>query len=411
MKVVHLIGGDEKGGAARGALWLHEALLNNGVKSSVILQYGEVNDPNIQVVDNSFIKLKLQKFRRIRDQIPFRIYPKRKHYIFSPGIFGLDFTKHYLIQNADIVHLHWIANTFFDIRTLSRFDKPIVWTLRDMWPFTGGCHNSMDCNNYKFGCGKCPQLGSNNQNDLSRWLVKRKQKSYQNSFIPVAISKWMRASAESSLLMRNYDIRLIYNGLNTSVFKTADNKIVRDNLNLPADKKIILIEGQATKYIWKGYNELKNCLERLKSEDYLFLFFGEIDNLFIKQIDTDCISLGKITNDKKLAEIYSASDVYLTPALQEPFGKTIIEAMACGTPVVCFDANGPKDIVDHKKTGYKAIPYDPVDLSEGVKWLISDEMRRKELGNNARLKVEEEFDINNISKKYIQLYKSLLDKT
>ncbi len=407
---MHLIGGDEKGGAARGSLWLHEALLNNGVKSSVILQYGEVNDPNIHVVDNSFIKLKLQKFRKIRDQIPFRIYPKRKRYIFSPGIFGLDFTKHYLILNADIVHLHWITNAFFDIKTLSRFNKPIVWTLRDMWSFTGGCHNSMDCNNYKSGCGKCPHLGSNNLNDLSRWLVKRKQKSYQNSFTPVAISKWMRASARSSLLMRNYDIRLIYNGLNTSVFKPADNKIVRENLNLPAEKKIVLIDAQATMHIWKGYNELKICLERLRSKGYLFLFFGETDDLFIKQLKTDCISLGKITNDKKLSEIYSASDVYLTPALQEPFGKTIIEAMACGTPVVCFDANGPKDIVDHKKTGYKAIPYDPVDLSEGVKWVVSDKQRTNQLGNESILKINNHFDINIIAKQYINLYNFLLKK-
>jgi glycosyltransferase involved in cell wall biosynthesis len=408
MKVVHLIGGDEKGGAARGALWLHQALLNKGVASSAILQFGGVDDTNIQIVDESYYKLKLQKLRRICDQIPFRIYPKHKRYIFSPGIFGLDFTNHKLVKNADIVHLHWIANVFVDLRTLNRFNKPIIWTFRDMWPFTGGCHNSLECFNYKTGCGNCPHLGSNRLNDLSRWLVKRKEKNYQNNFIPVAVSNWMKDAVESSYLFRKRTARLIFNGLNTNIFRPFDRIDARKKLNLPIDKKIVLIEGQATKHIWKGTKELNICLERLKVEGYLFLFFGEADNDFIRQIEADSISLGRITDDSKLAKIYSSSDVYLTAALQEPFGKTIIESMACGTPVVCFNANGPKDIVDHKINGYKAVPFDPFDLSEGVKWLISNKEKNNQFGIESIKKVKNHFDINIIAEQYINLYSSSL---
>jgi len=182
-------------------------------------------------------------------------------------------------------------------------------------------------------------------------------------------------------------------------------------LNLPIKKKIILIDGQCTKHIWKGRNELQICLENLKNEEMLLLFFGDTNESFINKLGIDSKNFGRITNDEMLCDVYNSADVFLTSTIQEAFGKTIIEAMACATPVVCFNATGPADIIEHQKNGYAAMAFESLDLAVGVKWLISDEMRRKELGNNARLKVEEEFDINNISKKYIQLYESLLDKT
>jgi len=411
LKVVHLVAGDELGGAVRAALSLHYELKKAEIDSKILLQFGKSNSSDIEVVDKTKTNDAMRRLRYIKDQIPFRFHPNRKKYIFSPGIFGMNLSDHNLIKDADVVHLNWITNGYVDLRTFRLFKKPIVWTLHDMWPFTGGCHYSLSCSNFKTGCGNCHHLGSKKLNDLSRWLVKRKKNFYQVPFTPVAVSNWLKKCAEESYLLSDKRTELIHNGVDISLFKPQEIEFVRNKLNLPIKKKIILIDGQCTKHIWKGRNELQICLENLKNEEMLLLFFGDTNESFINKLGIDSKNFGRITNDEMLCDVYNSADVFLTSTIQEAFGKTIIEAMACATPVVCFNATGPADIIEHQKNGYAAMAFESLDLAVGVKWLISDEMRRKELGNNARLKVEEEFDINNISKKYIQLYESLLDKT
>ena len=411
LKVVHLVAGHELGGAVRAALSLHHELKKAEIDSKILLQFGNSNSMDIEVIDKIKLNDVIRRLRYIKDQTPFRLHRNRKKYIFSPGIFGMNLSDHNLIKNADVVHLNWITNGYVDLRTFRLFKKPIVWTLHDMWPFTGGCHYSLSCSNFKTGCGNCPHLGSKKLNDLSRWLVKRKKNFYQVPITPVAVSSWLKKSAEESFLLSDNKIELIHNGVNTALFKPKEIELVRNKLNLSHQKKIILVDGQCTKHIWKGRNELQICLENLKNEGLLLLFFGDTDESFINKIGIDSRNLSRIANDKMLCDVYNSADIFLTSTIQEAFGKTIIEAMACATPVVCFDATGPADIIEHQTNGYAATAFEPIDLANGVKWVLSDEMRKKQLGINARLKVEKDFDMKNVSEKYIQLYESLFDKT
>ena len=411
LKVVHLVAGDELGGAVRAALSLNYELKKAELDSKILLQFGNSNSSDVEVVDKTKTNDVMRRLRYIKDQAPFRLHRNRKKYIFSPGIFGMNLSDHNLVRNADVVHLHWITNGYVDLRTLKLFEKPIVWTLHDMWSFTGGCHTSLNCSNFKTGCGNCPHLGSTKLNDFSRWLVKRKKIFFQVPFTPVAVSHWVKKCAEESYLLSDKRTELIHNGVDISLFKPQEIEFVRNKLNLPIKKKIILIDGQCTKHIWKGRKELQICLENLKNEELFLLFFGNNDESFINKIGIDSKNFGRIYDDDLLCNVYNSADLFLFPSIQDNCPLVLLEAISCGTPVVCFDATGPGEIIDHKENGYAATAFEPIDLAKGVKWVLSDEMRKKQLGINARLKVEKDFDMKNVSEKYIQLYESLLDKT
>jgi glycosyltransferase involved in cell wall biosynthesis len=408
LKVVHLVAGDLSGGAARAALSYHRALKSEGIESNIIVQFGNSVSTDIHIIDQNKFDDPKRRIRFILDQLPYRIYNNEKKYIFSPGIFGMDLTDHKLIKNSDIVHLHWITNAFIDLKSLRGLNKPLVWTLHDMWAFTGGCHYSLDCRNYRKECGNCFQLKSNKPNDLSNTLLRRKKKIYDTSFTPVSVSEWLKKSAEESYLLSDKKVEVIPNGVELQKFQPKESKTIRRKLNVPVNRKIILVDGQCTKHIWKGRRELESCLKELKEEEFFFLFFGSVDEKFTLQTGITFKNFGKIEDDNLLCDIYNSADIFLTSTVQEAFGMTIIEAMACGLPVVCFNTTGPAEIVDHLKTGYKADAFKPADLAEGVKSVISDEAKRKKLGANARENVETYFDIKITALKYVDLYKSLV---
>jgi hypothetical protein len=178
MKVLHIVAGDLNGCAARGAYWLHLGLKELEVDSKIF------TNSKITLGDDSVVttsKTKKDKlFNMIRSQLDniFTIfYPKRKKIIFSTGFFGIDFTKTREYKEADIIHLHWI-NGLVNVKHLNKVNKPIVWTMRDMWPLTGGCHvaEALECENYKTGCGNCKQLISKSSYDLSKYILNRKKK-------------------------------------------------------------------------------------------------------------------------------------------------------------------------------------------------------------------------------------------
>ena len=130
------------------------------------------------------------------NNLPMLFYKNRKKIIFSTGFVGFNFTKTKEYKEADIIHLHWINGGFVSVKDLSKIDKPIVWTMRDMWPFTGGCHYSLECDKYKIGCGNCPQLNSNKSFDLTKYVLNRKKKYLLKSMKIVGISHWLSDEAK-----------------------------------------------------------------------------------------------------------------------------------------------------------------------------------------------------------------------
>ena len=331
--------------------------------------------------------------------------------IFSSGLFGYDFTKHPSYKWADIINLHWINGGCVKIKCISKVKKAIVWTMRDMWPITGGCHISMNCNKYKYGCGYCEQLGSKIKYDLSWYIIRKKKKYIPKHLVLVGISNWISDCAKKSYLFKNYRVVTLYNNVDCQEFSPINKNLSKKILGISQDKKIILAGGTGLNTIYKGFNKYLEAVEKFHDKSkYFLLFFGRLDESLVGKLGLDYKNLGYLNDIISLRLAYSAANVFVAPSIIETFGKTLAESMACGTPVVCFNATGPKDIVTHKVDGYLAKPYDATDLANGIEWVLEDNTRLKELSKSARTKVINEFDVIKIAEKYKDLYEDILKR-
>jgi glycosyltransferase involved in cell wall biosynthesis len=409
IRVLHLIGGDLGGGAARGAYSLHRGLLANGIHSRVISNSStNLSDETVFSIAKN-VREKLARAVRSRvDVAPTLFYPSREKIIFSTGFAGYDFTKTEAYAEATIIHLHWVNGGFVSMRDLRNINKPIVWTLRDMWPMTGGCHYSMGCENYVANCGKCPQLNSTSKFDLS-WIVNAsKQKYIPKSIKVVGISHWLSERARESSIFKAHDVRTIFNNIDTQKFSPVEKAIARSILEIRTDKKIILVGAQSHNDFYKGFGKYLEAIRHLDKGNYHLCFFGNINQHLLAGLGFSFSVFGFLHDTISLRLAYSAADVFVAPSLMEAFGKTLAEAMACGTPVVCFDATGPRDIVDHMVNGYRAIPFDPEDIARGIEW-VCHHKNSAELARSARGKAITSFDNSIIANQYIELYQDILD--
>lgn len=411
IKILHIVAGGLGGGAARGAYWLHLGLREIGVNSKILtnskVTLGDENVTTILKDKKSKIK---NMIRGQLDNLPTLFYKNRKKIIFSTGFVGFNFTKTKEHKEADIIHLHWINGGFINMKDLSKIDKPIVWTMRDMWPFTGGCHYSLECDKYKKGCGNCPQLNSNKSFDLSRWVLNRKKKYLPKSMKIVGISHWLSDEAKKSELFKDFDVRTISNNINSNDFFPIDKNIAKEILGIKTNKKIILAGSTSLKDFYKGFDKYLGAINCLDKDKYFLCFFGNLDKSVAEKLGFEYRSFGFLYDSLSLRLLYSASNVFVAPSIMDAFGKTIAESMSCGTPVVCFNATGPKDIVTHKVDGYLAKPYDATDLANGIEWVLEDSIRWKQLSRNAREKVVKEFDIIKVAEKYKDLYENILKR-
>lgn len=408
MKVLHIVAGELSGGAARGAYWLHQGIMDLGVKSTILINGKNIlNYEGVSTTTKTNNSKALSLFRIQLDQLLTLPYINKKRQAFSSGLFGVDFTKTMEYQEADIIHLHWINLSFVSIKNLARIDKPVIWTLRDMWPMTGGCHYAIDCDRYIVGCGKCKLLGSNSYFDLSKFIWNRKKKYIQSNMKIVGISQWLSNEAKKSKLFKEFDLSTISNSINSNEFIPIKKEVAREILGIKTTKKIILTGSTNAKDFYKGFEKYMLAINNLDKGKYFLCFFGTLDNSIADNLSFEYKNFGYIFDNTSLRLIYSSADVFVAPSLMEAFGKTIVESMSCKTPVVCFDSTGPKDIITHKVDGYKAKPFETDDLANGIEWVLNIPDYDK-LCHNAREKVLREFDSKIVAKKYIKLYEKAL---
>lgn len=413
MNILHLTGGTLDSGAGKGALGLHLALLKQGVDSHLLCN--GVLDQAYQQADTTqqtdwdkvkyFLQLKLDGWMKL----PYRHQRDR---VFDTNFFGGNILKTHQYQAADIIHLHRINHSFLKISQLAKIDKPIVWTLRDMWPMTGGCHYALDCERFKSGCGSCPVLNSQRQQDLSRLVFRLKKKHFPHHIQLVGISSWISQQARASKLFNSFSVKTIANNVSTDLFQPISKPTARQILGLDdTGKKIILVGAQYLQNPYKGFEHFLKSLQFLEQDQYLLLFFGRLsDPRPLQQSGFEFRSLGFLHDAASLRLAYSSADVFAAPSIMEAFGKTLAEAMSCQTPVVCFDAAGPKDIVDHKQNGYKAEAFDSKDLAAGVDWVVRQTAKSRALNKAARDKVVRCFDDQVVAQKYQKLYQQLLTR-
>jgi glycosyltransferase involved in cell wall biosynthesis len=352
--------------------------------------------------------------RSYLNSLPPRLYRRRSDATFSASCMGLArLYQHPMVRSADVVCLHWVAGGFLRPRDLVRIGKPVVWRLSDMWPFTGGCHYSGGCERYEDSCGKCPQLGSASVADLSRWNWRRKRAAWEcMDLTVVAPSRWIADCAQRSSLFRGRRIERIATGVDLARYRPLDRDLARKSFGFPPDKKLILFGAlAATSDRRKGFDHLQAAVRRfggsIRTADYHLVVFGGASDPPDGDIGIPATYVGRLHDDISLALLYSAGDVLVLPAIEDNLPNVAIEAIACGTPVVAFKIGGMPDIVEHRRNGYLAPPFDTDDLARGIEWVLVDDDRHDALCAAARRKAEERFDLTDQARRYRALFLEL----
>ena len=414
MRVVHLCSSDS-GGAGRACVRLHKSLLSQGIDSIVLTQNKTGDSPRTLRLARTKPQKVIEKVRPFLSQLPLMLYKKRHNDIFSPQL-PLFIPRNKLLLKTldelkpDIVHLHWIESGFINIKDLAQIDAPLLWSMHDANPYTGGCHYvTAACIGVSIGCKKCPLLNANSPLDISYLSFKRKYSTYKKikNLTINGLSTWIAKCAENSALLKNKTIINLPNPIDCTAFSPVPKSIARMLLNLESPSKIIAFGAINPTQKRKGYDDLKTALSTLKNKASIKLIvFGASSGEQIGGIDT--LYLGHLSDDISLKIVYSLADVVLMPSHIESFGMVAAESLACGTPVVAYNTSGLKDIISHKNNGYLAENIS--DLANGIEWILSlDSTSYEALRANARDSILDRFDANKVAKKYIDLYAKLAE--
>ncbi len=418
------------GGAAIACLRLLKILeQTEGVEVQMLVQEKKGNRLNIKALADTWLSKKLAFVRFALERLYFRFFEKNKtvRFAFSPATVGVDIAEHPLVQAADIIHLHWTNFGFLSLDSLEKLfalNKPIVWTMHDMWAFTGGCHHSGDCENYQIACGNCVQYLKNSaENDLSNKVWQRKNailttrslsvaEGRGNDITIIACSEWLANRAGKSSLLKGFLVKAIPNPLDTELFSPQNKAEARQKLGLPTDKKLILFVAAKVSVIWKGFSYFQAALEVLKSQklnyqDIELIILGESDEETNKKLPFKYHALGRVNDVNKIVSIYSAADVFVTSSIQENLPNTIMEAMASGTPAVGFEVGGIPEMIENKKTGFLAKYKSAENLAEGMQWVLF-EANHAELSKNARQKVLDNYSEKVVVEQYLEVYRIVL---
>lgn len=317
-------------------------------------------------------------------------------------------------DTPDIIHLHWIAEWIdYDSFFTSLPPKTkVVWTLHDMNPFTGGCHYSWDCDKYKQECTHCPQLGTSTKSNfaLKNWHNKRNAQKDIELHV-VGDSNWITEEAKLSPLFSSAkSFRTIHYSIDFSIFKPADDRTeVLKKFNVPVGAFVICFGAADFTNRRKGFPELIDALKFLKRSNVNLhcLVFGS-GGFEIDVNELPPIHLTGHLTPSQLAEVYSASDLFVIPSLYEAFGLTAIEAMACGTPVIGFNTGGIPDSVVEGVSGWLVQTGNSVELAQKIADLSSQPEYVASIGRSACEFVKTKFSKDIEFEAYKALYSSII---
>ena len=413
MKPLLLSTFDILGGASRAAYRLHRGLRGIGVDSKMLAQIKLGDDADV-IGPGSVLKKGLSFTRYAIGDFPSQLYNKKKGIRFSPAWLPVSLIRDCLAVNPDLVHLHWVLGGMIRIEALRKLNKPIVWTLHDMWAFTGGCHYDEGCGRYKASCGSCPILRSQRERDLSRWIWKRKQRAWKDLDLTlVTPSRWMGDRVRESSLFKDQTVAVIPNGLDTECFKPTQRKAARDILRLPQNRLLILFGAMLpTGEERKGFRHLQSALMKMKDSDIgkkaELVVLGMSEPAVAPDLGLKTHYVGQLHDETTIALVYAAADVFVLPSEQDNLPNTVMEALACGTPVVSFDVGGVPEMIDHQVNGYLAKALDEGSLAAGIQWVLEDPDRYERLSGSAREKAVREYALSIQARRFLDLYGQLI---
>lgn len=397
MKIVILNTSERTGGAAVAAGRLGKALKQAGIQVDKLVR------------DDTW----LNRFRFYWERlIIFLCNHLNRKNLFAVSIAntGTDLSGNPSIKEADIIHLHWINQGFLslkDIEALVKLNKPIVWTMHDMWPCTGICHHARDCEKFQTGCQSCFFLKSKGK-DLSTSVFDKKLSLYKDANITfVGCSRWLSGRAKKSYLLQDKTVLSIPNPIDTEVYHPMGQGTARELLGLPSGKKLLLFGALNVTDKRKGIDYLIAALRKIEKPDVELVVFGQVKDDIRGLFPVPIHSMGYLSDESKIVTLYNAVDIFITSSLEENLPNTIMESMACGTPCVGFEIGGIPEMIDHKINGYVTNYKDANDLSNGIQWVL-EHGDRQALSDACVKKVQENYTEEVVAKKYLELYKSII---
>lgn len=420
LRVVQVANDDVTSGGGRAAYRLHSALRRLGHDSRMFVADKRSQDPTVLA------------FRPPEDPESSTAHQSRRESIRNDyerygesrpeGMIGYGFTDDRSpygsmpleqLPPCDVINLHW----FGDLLDYKSFfaavpdHTPVIWTLHDMNAFTGGCHWDAGCGKFTRSCGACPQLGSNDEQDLSRDIWRRKSEAFSGveseRLQLVSPSHWLAGISRDSSLLGKFPVTTIPNSLDTQTFAPRNRDLARSVFGIAEDANVLLFAADSLVTVRKGFALLAEALKSLADVPNLTLLsVGGFNTALVEGMPH--VHLGFLRDDLALSAVYSAADVFVIPSLQDNLPQTAMEAMSCGTPVVGFDAGGIRDMVRPGVTGELAPVKDVDALTKELRDLLLDQEKRTELYSNCRRISVEEFSYDTQAGRYLDLYRTAL---
>jgi glycosyltransferase involved in cell wall biosynthesis len=413
MRILQIGAFDRRGGASIAAYRQHQALQRHGVDSRMLVRFKATDDPAVQVFQPARGVARragraLKRWdlrRRVVRAAPTAAFASARSEIGAGLVQDL--------PPADVVNIQfgWDFVDYPDFMSRLSPDMPVVVTMHGLENFTGGCSYTAGCEGFHRACGNCPQLTRRGPGDLSAegWRLRSEAFAARRSgkLHFVADSHWMADEARKSSLLRDYPVSVIHYGIDTEIFRPLDRAAARAAFGVPAGMKVVGFAADSVSDPRKGVQHLLAALQGMAEKPFL-LTWGR-DRVGLPDGYAG-LHLGALESEYLTALACNAADIFAMPSVEEAFGQTALEALACGTPVAAFAAGGIPDIVRHEKTGLLAKVGDVEALSDSMVRLLGDENLRTTCGERGIVMANEEFSFPVNAAKYVALYESMLSR-
>jgi glycosyltransferase involved in cell wall biosynthesis len=333
--------------------------------------------------------------RILMDSIPLRFYQKRRLFsAWSNNWQSSRLADQINREKPDIVHVHWIGSGFLALDELSRFEMPLVWTLHDLWAFTGGCHYPDKCVGYVSGCGACPQLASTKKHDLSRRNFQAKRMHLHSVAAFITPSTWLAELVKTSGGNCADRLHVIPNGFDGKVFFPRDREMARRSLELPTDALILVAGAQDLREPRKGLHFFREAMVGIAAAMHqrcVVILFGARGNDSAHYWPCETRWLGTLAAGEETALVYCAADALLMSSVQDNLPSMPIEALGCGCPTIAFNVGGMREIIESGQTGMLADDVDSAGLSAAVIAWFKQMPERSEVLANCSARFEKLF--------------------
>jgi len=442
MNILQISTYDICGGAEKIAWSLHDSYKNRGYAAWLAVGYKKSEDSNILLIPNDIYRSrwwklwrkignrlvsmgnKIRGIDRLGNFLRYQVAQPQRWLYKKLGYEDYNFpASQYLLslppQKPDILHCHNLHGDYFDLKSLSYLSRkvPVLLTLHDAWLLGGHCSHSFDCERWKIGCGQCPDLTIYPpiKKDAAAYNWQRKRNIYKKSKLYLATpSHWLMQKVKQSILSQAIiESRIIPNGVDLSVFKPYDKQSSRKELSISEEAKVILFTANGIyKNPFKDYLTLRHAVDILAHnvQDYKLVLIALGEDRHTEQIGKVKIEFVPFQkNPLTVARYYQSADIYVHAAKAETFPNTILESLACGTPVIATAVGGIPEQIEDRKTGFLVPPGNAESMATAVQNLLRDEELRQRMGIQAAESARR-FSLERMTDDYLEWYQEILER-